>query len=491
MNNKDKQEQIKNSFFYMLPMLINTLMPFITLPIFTRILTKEDYGVLALSQVYATFAAGLVNFGMVASYDRNYFKYRNDKQKSAQLLYTTLLFVTCNFLFLLVLTYLFRVPLSNLIFHSPLYVRIMLCAFCASSVTRLHQYYLAYFKNSEKAKHYVAYTIAYILISFVLSLYMIAFLRIGVIGLVYAQLFSSIIMFFILSYKSLTLLPLSFSKKLLLESLKISYPLTPRIFFGVIGSQFDKYMIGLLASLGGVGIYSIGQRISYFVFNYMTSLEHVFIPQTYKKMFDLKEKGGESVGRYLTPFAYVSIAIALIIALFSEEIISVLTPSSYHSAINIVIILSMYYGFLFFGKLTGNQLIFTKKTHIASLLTMVAIGLNILLNIPFIIKWGAIGAAWATFIAGLISGSIFFVVAQHYYEIKWEYKKIAAIFLVFFGSSLLMIILRNFSVEYSIRLMVKLTSLLCYAYVGLRIRLLTKENYNLVKNIISFKKKTS
>ena len=60
---------------------------------------------------------------------------------------------------------------------------------------------------------------------------------------------------------------------------------------------------------------------------------------------------------------------ALCVALFSEELITVLTPVSYHGAIPIITILSMYMGFLFFGKITGTQLIYSKKTFISSFLT--------------------------------------------------------------------------------------------------------------------------
>src|SRR3989339_1625856 len=138
-------------------------------------------------------------------------------------------------------------------------------------------------------------------------------------------------------------------------------------------------------------------------------------------MFDLGDKGGESIGRYLTPFAYASIFPALLISLFSEEVISILTPQSYHGAIDIVIVLSMLYGSYCFGK--QPQLVFAKKTYITSILTLLSISLNIGINIPFVMKWGAIGAAWGTLLSGLISGTVSFVVSQHYYEIKWAYKK--------------------------------------------------------------------
>jgi len=483
----NKEQQIKNCFIYLLPFITGNVLPFIALFIFTRILTREDYGVLALAQIYAIFVSGLANFGMTVAYDRNYFQYRSNSLETAKLLYSILLFVTLNFLLLAGLTFVFRGTLSKLIIGSAEHGNILFWAFCAQFFTGVSYYYLAYFKNSETAKDFAVYAIALSIINLIISVFLVAYLRIGVIGLVYAQLCSGAIIFSVLSYKFITTLRPSFSKSIFIESLKISYPLTPRIFLGVIGTQFDKYMIGLLATVGGVGIYSISQKVSTMIFTFMTAIQNVFSPQVYKKMFDLDERGGESIGKYLTPFAYICISVALLVSLFSEEIISILTPPSYHGAIDIVIILSMFYGFLFFGILNGNQLIFTKKTHITSLLTMVSIGLNVGFNIPFIMKWGAIGAAWGTLLAGLISGAISFAVAQHYYEIKWEYKKVGAIFFIFFTSTFLMILLRVEMVDYPIRLILKTVSIISYVYLGIKIKVITLENFNLIKNIVRFK----
>jgi len=479
----DKEQQIKNSFIYLLPIIISNLLPFITLPIFTRILTREDYGVLALAQVYAIFVTGLANFGMTVSYDRNYFQYRGNRLETANLLYSTLLFVILSFLFFASLTYLFKGTFSKLIIGSAEHANILFWAFCAQFFSSVNYYYLAYFKNSETAKKFVVYTIAGSLITIIISLYLIVYLRIGVIGMVYAQLCSGTLVFAILTYKFTNIFPITFSKPIFVESLKISYPLTPRIFLGVIGSQFDKYMIGLLASAGGVGIYSIAQKVAYITFSYMTALENVYAPQVYKRMFDLGNKGGEAVGRYLTPFAYISILITLMISLFSQEIITLLTPSSYHGAIDIVTVLSMLYGSYFFGK--QPQLIFAKKTWITSALTLLTITLNIAINIPFIMKWGAIGAAWATLTAGVISCSISFGISQHYYRIKWEYGKLAYIFLTFFGFSILIILLRDMNAAYSVLLGVKIIAVMIYVLIGIKIRVITMENWMLVKDMLS------
>jgi O-antigen/teichoic acid export membrane protein len=480
-----KEQQIKNTFIYLLPLGVGNLIPLVTLPIFTRILTKEDYGVLALAQIYAIFLNGLVNFGLPIGYERNFFQY-GDEKKAAELLYSTLLFVITTFSICAVLTYLFKPSLSKWIIGSQEHANLLFWAFCSSGVMSLKTYYLTYFKNTENAKPFFWYTFDESVMGVVLSLFLVAYMRVGVIGLVWGQLLASLVIFLALVYNFLKLLPFSINWPVLRDSLKISYPLTPRIFFGVIGNQLDKYIIGLLASIGGVGIYSIGQRAASIVFAYMTAIQNVFSPQVYRRMFDLGEKGGEAVGKYLTPFAYISIAVAVIISLFAEEVITLLTPPSYHGAIDILIILTMFYGVMFFGK--QPQLIFAKKTHITSLLTVVHIVLNIAINIPFVTKWGAVGAAWGTLLSGMISGSISFAVSQHYYYIKWEYRKIGEIFLILFASAILMVLLRAWMVDYLIRLVLKCVFIMLYGYLGMKIGVITLENFMLVKEMLHFKK---
>jgi O-antigen/teichoic acid export membrane protein len=484
---EEKRKQIKNSMLYMAPMAVSSILPLISLPIFTRILTKEDYGVLALAQVYATFVSGLSNFGLIIGYERNFFQYR-EQNSAAQLLYSTLLFVVTVFLLFTFVTYLFRSNLSKWIIGSSNHGSLLFWAFCSAGVMSLKNYYLTYYKNTENAKAFVWYTIDESVLGIVLSLFLIVYVQVGVIGLVWGQLIASLIILSVLGFNFLKLYPMTFSWEILMDSLRISLPLTPRIFFGVIGTQFDKYMIGLLNTVGGVGIYSIGQKISLAVFNYMTAIQNVYSPQVYKRMFELGEEGGKSIGRYLTPFAYISIALGLMISLFSEEIIFVLTPKSYHGAADIIIILSMLYCSYFFGK--QPQLIFAKKTYVTSLLTLVGIVLNVGINIPFIYKWGVIGAAWGTLLAGLISITVSFIISQRFYEIKWEYRRLVQIYGIFFIASLSIILMRYFAIDYLFRFITKLGFLCLYIYLGVKMNILSAESLALVRSLIRPKEAT-
>ena len=484
MMGKKEELQIKNSFLYLIPIVTSNVLPLIALPILTRILTTEDYGVLALARIYAICVNGVVHFAMTTSYERNYFQYRNNRENTAQLLYSTLLFVTVNFVVLASVTYVFKPTISTLIIGSPDHQRVLFWAFCATFFSGVSCYYFIFFRNTENAQKYVGYTIAGNMMNFVLSLFLVAYVEVGVIGIIYAELCSGVLIFVILSYKFARALEFALSRSIFRESLRISYPLTPRTLFGIIGSQCDKYLIGLLASVGGVGIYSIGQKVSYMIATYNTAMYNVFSPRVYERMFEGKGEGGESIGRHLTPFIYVSIAVGLLVSLFSEEVISILTPPSYHGAIDIVAILALYYGLLFFGMVGGIQLLFTRKTHITSVISMVSIILSVGLNVIFISKWGAIGAAWGTLLAGVLSGTMAFAAAQHYYEIKWEYGKVVGICLTFIGASVMGIFLRYVGVDYSFRMLVKLVWIWLYVYIGMRSGVITGENVAMMKKIL-------
>lgn len=478
-----KRLQIKNTLLYVSSVVVNNLIALVTLPVFTRILSREDYGVFALAEIYGLFATGLANFGMVIAYERNYFQYASDRRRSGSLLYSTLAFTCVNFCFLLALTGLFRHQLSWLVYRSHGYGMLLFWNYLADFILSVQTYFLCFYKNSENAKSNVSVAIAFSCLNFLLAFCLIYWLRLGVSGLVFSKLCAGVIINGVLVRRFLRMFPLSFDARMLKESLRLALPLTPRIFLGVVGTKFDQYMIGLLGTLGGVGVYTIGQKVASMVFVYMTSLENVFAPNVYKLMFGASANGPSAIGGYLTAFAYLSISLGMGVVLFSGELIWLLTPLPFHGAENIIIVLALYYGFLFFAKITGMQLVYMKKTHISSALIMATYALNILLNVPFIIRWQAEGAAWATFISGIISGGAFYLYAQRFYPIRWQFARIGAVFLTFLGSALTIIVLKRIGVAYAFLFTVKVFFLALYAWLGVRLGVFSRENFQHLRKV--------
>jgi len=148
----------------------------------------------------------------------------------------------------------------------------------------------------------------------------------------------------------------------------------------------------------------------------------------------------------------------------------------------------MYIGFLFFGKTSSLQLLYVKKTNITLVLTFLTLGLNIGLNIPFIMMFGVIGAAWATMLAGLISGTIRLLIAQHYYKIGYEWTKIISIMGTFFIGSIIIVSMNLLDIQYLWSILVKIASMIIYINLGIRYGIISKENIANVRSIIRLRK---
>ncbi len=463
-----------------MPSLTGALLPLISLPVFTRILTLEEYGALALCQAYAIFINGISNFGLSLGYERDYFENRDEKEGS--LLYTTISFILCTYITFGVLTYVLGEQISRILTSQSKYANLLFVTYLATGMTGLKSFYLIHFKNNEDVKKFVWYTLDESLISFVLSMILVVYFRIGVSGLVIAQLAASGIVFVILTVYFLKNVPFSLNISLFKKSLSISLPLTPRIFFGIIGTQFDKYILGIVASVELVGIYSLAQRVAGIIFTFMTAVQNVWSPGVFKMMFDKTKDGRELIGPYLNPFFYASIGAGLFVALFSEEIVFVLSPKEYHGASNVVIVLAILYCSFFFGK--QNQLLYAKKTYLISILTLVGIILNVGINFVFVKFWGLMGIAWGNLLSGLLSGCISFLISQEHYRINWDYKNIGLISLVYLVSSLIMLMMIEYNIIYELRLFAKLSFVIIFVYIGIKTNIITREKYNIIKQSI-------
>lgn len=479
-----REQQVRNSVIYLLPVIVASTIPLMTLPIYTRALAREEYGAWALSLAYASFITGLANFGLTLGYERNFFEHREGKGP-AQLLYTTLAFVLAAFALCAGITWTFRRAIASAIVGSESRDSLLVCTMCAHAVMSLKTYYLTFFRNTGQARAHVWYSVDELVGASVLGVVFVAWLKIGVIGIPLGQLIASLAVITALSWRFMRELPVSLNPALLKDELAISYPLTPRILLGVAGSQIDKYFLRLLGTVAGVGIYTVGQRLAQIVFAYMTALENVFGPQVYQRMFNGGPEGGRSIGAYLTPFAYLSTLAALGLGLFAEEAIILLTQPEYYGAIPVAGILCLHYGVMFFGKLP--QLMYAKKSGIISMLTFVSLTLNAVINLVFIRRWGAMGAAAGTLVAGMLSISIALVLGQRYYRIHWQYSSLAWIFGVLFAGVIVTVWMHDAGVAYLPRLAAKGAALAVYALVGVQLGIISRENFGVARDALQRK----
>ena len=455
---------IKSFFWYLIPFSLKSLIPLITLPIFTRYLNSNDFGLYALSIFFGTFLSGIANFGLLVVYERNFFESKKDKHP-VNLLFTNINFIIVNLFIVLFFSSLFKETIANLFFNNSKIEDLLIFGLIYCGLKSLNEFFYMYLKNGENAKRFSQISLMETFLSVTLSLHFVVNLSYGIDGFILGQILSVGSIFLSLYGYLFFVKKPSFSYEELKKALKLSFPLTPRTFFWVIGSQFDRYMLGYIGNLSGAGIYDIGLKIANVGNTFSTTLKQVFSPKVYQNLFSDDSDRLVKIGKYLTQFFYLSVLVSLMTCLFSFEIISILTPKEFHDAAIIISILSILNVFYFFGK--QGQLIFAKKSLLISILSFGAILLNIILNIPMILYFGAVGAAWATLISGVLSAIITFYFSQKYTPIVWEYKIMYYLTYILLSFTFILVV-QSLEIVYLQKLLFKLLILVIYLFMGYR-----------------------
>ena len=100
-----------------------------------------------------------------------------------------------------------------------------------------------------------------------------------------------------------------------------------------------------------------------------------------------------------TFLSWFAIALIFLVLIFSSDIINLLFGYSYSSADKILVILTLNSLAVFVGILSNRQLIAERLGNIIFFKSIVAVFLNIFLNLKLIPTYGAYGAAIASFIS--------------------------------------------------------------------------------------------
>ena len=420
------------------------IIPFLMLPIYTNKFSPEEYGAYGLSIVVISIFSGIGNMGLSVIFERNFHEYKLENER-INYLFSIVSFVSLILIIIWGICFFLLGNIISILKLEELDNKLVSIGMMALFLKSIQDYFLLFFKHNKEFKKYIRLKYIEVIGSNIFSIILIFFYDFRIVSLFYGLIIvSSINVIWSSLLLNSRLKVQSFEFINLFPSIRLSLPLTPRIFFGVINTKFDKYILGILNNISGVGVYEIAQKIGNVVFLIQTSLENVFGPTVYSKMFN--NKRDTSLSDYLTPFFYVTTGFAFLISLFSQEIFTFLFPKEYSSGVKVTMIFCLLYSTYFFGKIP--QLLYAKKTYLISIITLLNVLLNIILNLILIPNYGIEGAAVATFISGIVTGGASFYYSQKYCSSRLELWSIILDNVLFFSKYFINFLYRFYFVTF-------------------------------------------
>lgn len=181
--------------------------------------------------------------------------------------------------------------------------------------------------------------------------------------------------------------------------LALSLPLIPHGVSQVVLASFDRIMIKNMVSDSAAGIYSFSYNIGMLMQVLYNSIETAWVPRLYEKM-NVKDYKfiSEKSKIYLLVFSIITSLLLFI----TPEIIMLMGNKGYWEAKDCVfpIILSCYFYFLY--CFFANIEYYYKKTKYIPIGTTIAAILNVILNYICIRKFGYIAAAYTTLVTYIV-----------------------------------------------------------------------------------------
>lgn len=421
---------VRQSIVYSLGGLTLPLIAIFMVPVYTRVFTPADYGVISLVQITIAFLAVFLILGTDNASARYYLDPKSDEDR--KLTASTALFFRAVTLSAGCLVFsCFSEEISQLIFKTSVYSKYLVIAAAAVFFGQCATLCLNLLRFNFRSVSYAVLSSANLLVTVLLTILLVVSLKLGIMGVFTATLVSSVLLLFITFLITKGYLSLTFSTKRLRELLQYGIPLVPYGITVYLIQNCDRYFLSYFSTLEQVGLYSLGFQLASVLTLLFAGTGLAWGPLVYSSY---KEDKIEAVYSKLMDYL-VSFVLLLVVglSLFSREILVVFTTPQYYGAHIVVPFLALYLAFYHIGLRMGFGIHLAKKTLHFTWISIVTAAVNIGLNFLLVPPYGMIGAAIATLACAIVWCVLLVSMSQKYYHVDYNlgsFSKILAVVLV-------------------------------------------------------------
>lgn len=379
---------VRVSTSYAICSILQKCLSFISLPLFTRLLSTEQYG---QGTIYYSWSGILMIFLTLnlayGSFETAMVKFDDRRAEYISSLQGLCIVLSCTFL---LIYFPFRERLNQLFELPTILVLILVSEIVFSTST---QFWMGRNRFEFKYKSVVAVT----LLSSILSLFF-AFLLVScteekgyarIMGAAFVNIIVGLLIFVHNTRQGKKL----FNKEFWKYALRFNVPLIAYYLSQVIFNQSDRIMISHMVGTGEAAMYGVAYNLAMILNFILNAINGAYVPWMYGKIKEGKGEENRSVSIVLIVLIGLMI---LCIIWFAPEIILIMAGKRYEAAIYVVAPVAMSLFLLFYCQLFINvEFYFEEKTMLVYGSIGAAI-LNIVLNYLLIPVFGFVVAGYTT-----------------------------------------------------------------------------------------------
>lgn len=286
-----------------------------------------------------------------------------------------------------------------------------------------------YLRANQQSLKFITLSFGKMILAISLNIYLICFLKMGVLGVLISTLITSIVMCVVLVIPLSCKIGLGFSFEKIKAMLKFGLPLIPSQFGAFIVHLSDRFFIKGYCSIADAGLYSLGYRFGALPANFISAPFN----QTWQpRRFELyKEEGSEKLfGKIFTYFLFFMFFAGLIVAVLTKDVLMIMADEKFWSAYKVVPIIVLATTIFSFHYHLNMGILIEKKTKYLAYINFSNGIFILILNFILIPRYGILGAAYATLIAFIYKISLTYYFSSKYYKIYFEFIRICKLIFV-------------------------------------------------------------
>lgn len=418
------------SLVYGLAGTISSLLTVFLVPIYTRIFTPEDYGVMSL--ISTTMAIVLIF--VVLALDNSAHRWYWENEETIDRRNTISSWAWCqiivSFLFAIVIFFASDILGQTIVGRSDagLYFRLTSLALPLGVLGIVTTNWL---RMQRRPWATVIFALGTNLLTILLTVLLVVVFRWGLSGVYTAQLISVAVGMLIAAVLLGDWIKLRYFRlDRLLEMLRFALPLIPSALAFWVVNCSNRFFVQSYATTSEVGLYHVGNSMALLVALVTGAFQQAWGPFA----LSIHKQGDARLvyANVLLAYVWLTSLIGTALTLFAPEAIRLIATEQYVGASQVVGILAFSYVMIGLSYIAAIGPAIVKKTRPTGVAITFAAGLNIILNFLLTPLLGKLGAALATLLSQAVVPVYLFYRSQQMYPIPYRFASAAGIFGVAF-----------------------------------------------------------
>lgn len=407
----------KTTLIYTVSSFLNSATPFLLLPILTRYLSTEEYGIISMFNATASIFLPFMGMSISSAVLRKLAD--KDDEGNHKYVFNALIVAAIATVFFTCIVFASRYYISKWTAINEIY---LLYVILFTVATYLCDLTLVMFQIRDMPKRYGTFQNLCTLLNLLLSVLFVVFLKYGLLGRILGLCISKFIfaiigiLYIVFSYKIKAIISIKYIKDIVVN---FGLPLIPTNIKATVLTYTDRLFITNMISVSETGIYAVGNQFSLPILLLAQAFNLAYVPWLYRKLNENDEQYKYKIVKYTYIYFGSILLIALMWSFLAKPLMTIISGKAYEFSTTYVFWLSLGYAFTAMHMMVVNYIYYTKKTKLYAVITIVVIFSNIILNYFLIGANGSVGAAQATLIANVISFVLTWILASRVWKMPW------------------------------------------------------------------------